>query len=462
MSSSELATLRVTSTHDAVQVTVLDGSFGIVAEGTGSVEKQLPPGIYELQVRVGPSEERRLFKLDAGVVHEERAQLADPNAVTDQDAVQLAMPSAAPVGGTSTTREEHMHYAYEASKALSNSGASGGAVLMVRVPRESNATFEQGVAERVTLVDSELVELQAPRSHGDSWATAVHPLSPGGYALRVESLENPVAPTFQPVWVAKGWQTLVFVANTDEGLVPDRAAVHMTWMNDAWNPESNRRDLDLAAEAARWSLRLGRPEISPKFLNLLLHTKFRNPMLGIFGAHVLLLGTKPNLEVLDTVVGNLSELVGDHPDVLALRWMVEEASGQRRALGADGGVSWPPMLAASYAAAIRRDAFEPGAIVGGSPAESLAAHLITTGIWTSWRDPDGREEGARGIEPSGPAEPDPATERIRGYVEALAGRSGEPVGAVLGEMDMRQCALGTGLPTGAVRKALTVMREAGL
>jgi hypothetical protein len=461
-SSSELATLKVWSAHDAVEVSVLDGSFGIVAEGTGDLEARLAPGIYEVQLRVGPAQERRLVKLEPGVLHEERSQLADPNTPTDPDALQLAVPSAAPVDRTSTTREEHMHAAFKASSALAQSDASSGVVLMVRNLRDSKASFDRVLAHRVSLVDANLRPVAVARSFGQEWATAVAPLQPGGYAFRVEPPGISTAgPTFQPIWATDGWQTLVFVANTETGLAPDRAAVHMTRMDDPWQPGSDRRDIDLGLEAARWSLRQGRPGISPRLLRLLLETKFRNPMLGIIGAHVLLLEAKPSLRQLDTVIGNLANLARDHPDVRALTWMLEDAKGARPGRVAGGaGISWPPMLLASYTAAIHRDAYGPGAVVNGSPAETLAAHLVVTGIWTSWQHPTAEEgEGTRGGVLAGTTgELDPAVARVLEYVDAVAARRGQPRDVLLAKLDERQCAIGAGLPTAVVRRALTQLR----
>ena len=463
MSSSELATLKVHSEHDAVEVSVLDGDFGIVAEGTGDLEARLAPGIYEVQLRVGPAQERRLVKLEPGMLHEEHSQFADPNAVTDPDALQLAVPSAAPVDRTSTTREEHMHAAFTASSDLAESGAQSGVVLMVRTLRDSSAPFDDALAERVSIMDTDLRPLPADWRSGGDWATVVLPLEPGGYAVHVAPPgSSTVGASFQSVWAAADWQTLVFVANTDDGLAPDRAAIHMTHMNDPWQPQSDRRDIDLAVEAARWSLRQGRPGISSRLLDLLLESKFRNPMLGILGAHVLLLEADPKFDLLDTVISNLSNLVHGHPDVSALAWMRDDAKGKAPDTG-DDAVSWPPMLVAGYEAAIRRDAYAPGAIADGTPAELFAARLVTTGIWTSWREPPEEEaDGRRGVDfAAGPAEDDPAVARVLEYVEAVAVRRHQSRDELLATVDERQCAIGAGLPTAVVRRALTELRAVG-
>jgi len=50
-----------------------------------------------------------------------------------------------------------------------------------------------------------------------------------------------------------------------------------------------------------------------------------------------------------------------------------------------GGLTWPPMLLASYRGLLACDAHSPGAIAEGSPAEEMAEHLIWQGSWTAFR-----------------------------------------------------------------------------
>ena len=161
MSSSEPAMLTVRSPHEAVEVSVLDDNFAVVAEGTGELEAQLKPGIYELLLRVGPTQERRLLKLSAGTHHEERLELDDPQAPRDPEAVRLDIPSAAPVAGTSTTREPHMHAAWEASSTLASSGARSGVGLTLLTSR---AMAEDGGNGKDVFESSEgVVVVDAPR-----------------------------------------------------------------------------------------------------------------------------------------------------------------------------------------------------------------------------------------------------------------------------------------------------------
>ena len=90
----------------------------------------------------------------------------------------------------------------------------------------------------------------------------------------------------QALWLAAGWQTLVFICNSSEGAVPESASVHMARVGVDWSPYE--RDVGQAVELALWSLRQGRSQVPADLLNLLLESKFQNPMLGILGAHSLL------------------------------------------------------------------------------------------------------------------------------------------------------------------------------
>jgi hypothetical protein len=359
-------------------------------------------------------------------------------------------------------RGGHLRAAVEASSTLAASGEPSGIVLMIRSLGDG-APVTPALARTLSLVDADGRPVTVAQRTGQDWTTSVAPLQPGGYALRQTS---PAGATFQPIWAAAGWQTLVFVARTEAGLAPDRAAVHMTRMLDPWqlntpNQLDKRRDVDLAVEAARWSLRQGRPSISSELLRLLLRSKFRNPMLGIIGAHAMLLNAHPDLRTLQTVIGNLSNLVRGHPDVQALTWLLEDARDEGHGNRAKDRISWPPMLLASYAAAIERDADEPGLLAQGSPAETLAQNLLVTGIWTTWRLPSETTPRRRGRTPGAAEgrETDPAIARVLEYIDALAARREQSRDALIEKVDLRQCAIGTGLPSAVVARALTTLRE---
>jgi hypothetical protein len=472
MSGSEApARLRLRSPLSSLELAVTDSSFREVARGVGSLEVSLPAGIYELRFQAGPQLEKRLVSLEPG------QEYAD-------DAVYVAFPSPAPVEGTSTSHEYQQAAAANASQTPTAAGlGNAGLVLMVRNLRELDHPFDRSTVDALELRTSRLDALSdfASGWQLDSamgWATWSARLPPGGYALRVRrpaaSGGEELVAFDQALWLSAGWQTLVFVPNSAHGPVPEWASVHMVELGLDWSPYE--REVGLALELALWGLREGRGIVPPDLLQLLLGSKFRNPMLGIIGTHSLLLRPDPDLELCDTVLENLEGLVPNHPDVAALRWLAAETRSPARVPDRAQApprttIAWPPLLVASYAALIRRDAADAGTIEDGSVAERAAGDLVATGLWTAWRPlaarPALRARAMDGGERL-PAEPeevrratiaDPATERVAHYLADVAEVREATVPDVLDEVEAAQIGVAVGLPSASVERALTAIRE---
>jgi len=135
-----------------------------------------------------------------------------------------------------------------------------------------------------------------------------------------------------------------------------------------------------AVELALWGLREGRQAVPADLLDLLLGSKFTNPMLGILGAHSMLLEAKVDQALFTEVLFNLRKLIPDHPDVAALGLLGPNSEDPL----AVAPLRWPPMLTRSFLAFLRRDARDPGTISEGSIPEKIATRLVQ-GLWTAWR-----------------------------------------------------------------------------
>jgi hypothetical protein len=216
-------------------------------------------------------------------------------------------------------------------------------------------------------------------------------VAPGGYGLRTQRNGAEVE---QSVWVASGWQTLVFLPMTPSGVSPSRGSIVMVPLDETWNPLLTQ-PAGQASELALWGLRESRSVVPPNLLDLLLHGKFDDPMLGLLGAHSLLLERHIDFTRFDVVIDNCSGLLPGSPDVAALRAMGEEA--RRRSASEPSGlalptpvpptpVTWPPMLIAGYTALVRLDVETGGVVLArGSRAHAVAERLSTSGVWTVWR-----------------------------------------------------------------------------
>jgi hypothetical protein len=468
MSGSDApARLVLSSPQKSLELSVVDSSFRQVAYGVGELDVPVEPGIYELRFQAGPQYKKRLVSVAPGEVYEDRA-------------IEVEFPSAAPIEGTSTSHEYQQTAAAEASQNTTAAGTgSAGLVLMVRNVREwEHLDFDRSTVDALELFDSNLQPLPDFDAgwrvdSEDGWATWSSDLPPGGYALRVRT--GPEQLVFdQAIWLVEGWQTLVFIPNSTQGPQPDSATIHMVEMALDWSPYEH--EVNSALELALWGLREGRAVV-PSDLRPLLEQKFQNPMLGIVAAHSLLLAPEPDLRLIDTVLQNLVGLVPDHPDVTALTWMVAEVKSTTRHPDPAQAppatlVAWPPVLRASYAALIRRDAHDASTITDGSVAERAAAQLVSCGVWTAWQpleEPTPAEIVARGLEeetplPSSPdgirraAISDPATKRVARYLADVAEVRQSNVVEVLGNIPPDQIGVAAGLPAATVERALDEIR----
>jgi hypothetical protein len=443
-SSRRRAHVKIGSPLQALEVTLLDSRFGVAAHGFGGLDAEVDPGIYELQLRAGPMEQSRLLKLEAGAVHEETN-------------VSMPVRAVAPLDGTTTSREPHQHAAVRASQALR--GSQAGVIVMLRNLPGERFAFNQKVRNRLRVVGPTLEPLPGRWEVDRKYASAtwVSQVAPGGIALRLERAgpDDRTRYEYRPLWIVRGWQVLVFVPNTVQGPAPELATIHMARRQLGWEPWNESGRIGVALELALWGLRVGLPVVPRDLLDLLLRTKFQNPILGIVGAHALLAQPKPNIQLLDTVLGNLESLLGaDHPDLAGLTWQREEARRRRptRKPPPLRPVSWPPTFLASYRALLRLDPIKRSTLAPGSQAERAAARLEDTGVWTSWAEPALRTRGVVAAD-------DPARERVAEYVQGVAALHRINKSDALGRVNERQTALAVGLPLAVVLRALNELRS---
>ena len=211
-------------------------------------------------------------------------------------------------------------------------------------------------------------------------------VDPGGLVLEWKDQSTKAAAcSRQPLWLPAGYVMLIFLTVPAGRSTPvmSSASIHLASLEAGFEPHAPSAS---AAECALDSLRTGRQLLSEARLQKdLLAEKFQNPMLGIYGAHMILQRTMPASEkasILDEVLGNLEKLVPGSPDVCALRLMAN------RLLGASYPVAlcnWPPMIRLGYVAYREADYAQPGAFIGDkSVADRIRTGLASGGVWTRW------------------------------------------------------------------------------
>jgi len=335
--------LTVETSDSQTQILVLDSRSRLLKRGMGPTHDfTLDPGIYRVKVLTGAETHETVV-----VLREQQTVKFDP----------ARFVSPMPLAGTSSSHEYHMEAANEQSRKTHVKVGTGSSLFFfVRhwTPSGRGGTplhLDESPAAGLSLfaVDAQgerkLCELTAGEDKldlPDPCAACTVEVDPGVYELR---LELPSGETLHQTFVASpGWQTQAFLF-----LRPYRS-LGETSAPSAWRADLTRTSVHLTrgsgfapdepmlriAELARVSLATRRSSASsetdrrlvPDDLRALLLGKFQDPMLGIYGAHLLLLESAVDLSHLAVAVTALRTMLGEeHPDVeaLALRAGVSRA-----------------------------------------------------------------------------------------------------------------------------------------
>ncbi|MFF5009602.1 hypothetical protein ACFY3G_43085 [Streptomyces phaeochromogenes] len=430
----------------SVMVTVTDSLFRQVNQAMGTIETTVPPGIYRIEQRFGGQVDRRFVEVG-------------PEPFVERLPLPF-IPTPTPVEGTATSHTVHHDAAVRWSLEPTYGGGVPNLMVLLRSLRRGRQFYPLALevaAEDGTAVDGG--EDGWRTAAGQEWSAWSRQLPPGGYRLRLRQPSGDGLPLAQALWVPEGWTTLVFVSNGPHGPEPQYSSIQMVRHGDGWNPAD--RPIALALEAALSGLRQGIDLVSQEQLSSMLHSKHVDLFLGIVGAHALLLNPSPDIRWLGRIVDNLAHHAPGHPDIAALRTLLNEPSEP---------VASPPMLAASYRLLLEADATRPGFLVDGSAAENVAEHLVERGVWTTWLEQEARPGGALARDARGERsrqEPGPARDtgaadpvgRVQRYVHEIATLEGTDVEAVLRSIPSGELCRRTGLPHKTVERAVEGLRS---
>jgi hypothetical protein len=402
------------------EVFLLDGRLEVAARGVGGLHVEQPPGVYKLKIKTGET------------IKEELVVLQDKP--YSKSFESLSFPSAAPLAETSRTHEYHMQGAYDESAKTHVFVGQGSKLFMFardwtpkEIPSDSQHNPAEGLVLRgtdgATLVDFETQSVR--RFDEDPYAACSVALNPGAYRLGVTLASGE---TFeQTVALAPGWRTDVFLLQREgfgerSGKRPDLAGAAISMSKaEHFNASDSEGRL---TEVARMAVVNRRPILSGD-LGVLLHGKYENPMLGIFGGHLILMTINPDLELLNEVIRNLRGLLREpHPDVESLAL----AAGLDPTC--DFGV--PPMLRRSWQLVVEGSGKRAGLTPSGTLASRIATRITNQDPWLIWQKPsqdvedeelDFSEAIVKLLKPGaiGPGETRPVLQTLsQVYVKAMA------------------------------------------
>ncbi len=377
------ASVTLRSSRTPLELRLINHRFQTVAFGVGVIEKKVPAGLYQIEIRAGEARKREYIELKPG----------ESFSKTDLD---LPFRAIAPVSSAENTHESHGYPTEKLSRKPNRHYGTGGRLVLIF--RNVGQDYQQAINvfpfELLNGTCDIIDPLQADSMYSGGGIIGLSAdVTPGGYVLRnhEEWLPDTRSPQTAPMgadlplWVESEWTTIVFIPNFDTRPVPSLqyASIYMTPIWAGFQYDDGSR-VNAAVELALNGLRQGRSILTTEMLDLLLNQKFVNPMLGIIGAQAMLLAANTNWKLFDIVRRNLKKLIPNHPDVTALFVVGKERRGNLSRSRVES-LTFPPMLAAAYRGVINRDAEEPGLIVGDSLADQAASRLYQQGPWSLWK-----------------------------------------------------------------------------
>lgn len=306
--------LHVEPAGHIAEIFIIDTVFSLVDSMPGQLTSPLFFGLYKIKVRVGSQVREHVILLD-----EDHRHFDAPVVVT---AAPLAQTALGHVYQEVAARE-----AAQQARGLAEKTSLPVLTVMARVWSETPSPLHPPPWSEVrvvtgrgkTVLDVTRDGVLESAAKQDPYAVATAALEPGHYFLRRRARDGTLRE--QTLILPRGWSLEVYMLRriAAEGGEPGRLMLsfHMRRQDDG------KPDLaeDRLLEAAYAALADERRVVAGEFEELLRNQ--RNPMAGIVGAHLFLLEAERSgardLSLLNDVVGNLRQLVGDeHPDVEAL------------------------------------------------------------------------------------------------------------------------------------------------
>ena len=389
MSSSDMqkpVQLQMRANDPATEIFVIDGNFSRIGKGLGQLVLDLNPGLYKVKFKAGSQIEEQFVTLAPG---KEKVWV---HATESSQATSLPLMKESLLESFEKTKPYVTQAEEQSRKTHLEIGT--GSQLFVFVHDDIERQID--VARGLSLHDQKgrtiaLISKQGAKNREEKWAACNVSLEPGQYRLRLQT--KVIGRLEQTISTSDGWQTQIFLGSRSYMRSTGRdtanryarradlpnASVLMTRLGKGFD---SRRDDLRWMESARLGLLNKRPVANTEEMRPLLSGKFQNPILGILGAHLLLMEPEPQLPLLHEVIENLFGLLGPQPDVQTLRLYLHHLGG--KPCDPMSVFNMPPMLLSSWYLLLKLSADYPRLIPSGSLAGRIATRLWGDGVWLAW------------------------------------------------------------------------------
>lgn len=378
--SEKKTNVRVNARDGLTEISIVDNQFNQVASGLGSLSRDLVPGIYKVRWKTASVSKDKLIEITG----------KEGGGVLDLDTEMQEINTSAPLNNTKFGCIDKPYVLKDMSSNPPALHPEKACQLLVFL-RDEEETDTEFPAQSVSVHASDGTKL-ADFNDGfinteERYAGLMIGLYPGVYRLRVET--GQLGPYEIFVFTADGWQTRVFLtcddfyygSDTFRRPVLRTASILMGKIGARFDPASHDARL---AELALNALLRRYDILESNDMQDLLHGKFDDPMLGIYGAHLLLQRKRVNWDLFDTVCRNLHRLVGPIPDLQALYVKSKRPMRQRdERLSLYRGL--PPMLIRSWDLLIRHSRKRFSIIPPGSLSDRIAGSVVSMEPWLMCR-----------------------------------------------------------------------------
>jgi hypothetical protein len=383
-------TLRVEVPHWSASVSVFDerhqdvaGDYtlrqSVAAPGTYEAAFSLAPGIYQVETVLGDQAVRELVPVQSDhTTYVAREGTAARRA--------FRIDASAPLAGAANTRARHQDAAAKWSQEPTWSAAPGGESQLFLFVRTLASDPDPGFAGGLKLLDAagRLVtdfSSGVRRNSAQGWVACNADLPPGAYILRRGGRN--ISLRFQPLYLAAGWQTQVFL------LAERYPRLHMLSLNMAPRGAGFRPDDEsaMAAEVLLSGLSGGTSAdlVLGNHIASLLSGKLSNPWLAIVAAHALCMVRQQSsrsaaagkvVPARQRHVLTALEPLRDHPDAAALLLAADRPAA---------APFWSPPLLRVSLRMIREHATRfLETVPDGSLTDLVLDDRIVNSPWTAW------------------------------------------------------------------------------
>ncbi|MCJ8321358.1 MAG: hypothetical protein MJK12_17095 [Colwellia sp.] len=359
--------LEILASDDITEIFVIDSNLNRIESGVGLLKVEVLPGIYKVRYRSGASQYDEIIE----VLSTDKSLLIKGRPVLFN--------STAPICDTKTFNLIQSERANRASTVINRNVGNGSQLYIFVRETDGNQPFILPDIEVLTLDGEPLASMNDGELNEESKYAALNiKVEPGTYRVRVNSSDIGDYEIF--ISTSREWQTQVFFTidefwhNKESTRIPSiqNATVLMSRFGSGFNPSSNIVRLN---ELARIALSKRRNVVTSRMINKLLSDKYLDPILGIIASHIILQRHRPDWNLLNIIVNNLTNLIGEHPDVQAIIIALKKRTNKRVEI-----IDTPPTYRKSWNVIVKASRRRASLVKQGPLITQISKNLASSGL----------------------------------------------------------------------------------